>query len=330
MAKSIKQHKPICIDSRSEFFVALCKRGVHSYVTLGVTLGDKTEVLAAVGKVAHYDAWMCSFLLWDTEAFVKNERFMFGGVRGVLYKAYAINYQHYLEFLRYLQQLSLAQLRTKKVSFSLMAYCPSPERPTWLEWKAVDHFEKQEQIVCPPNMDRHGRIGFLANNCRHSAIRLTQQASERIDLGRGVSSFFFNKPPLQAVFSDGKVKSATPFYILPLPPNAFGQMSPQILRVITQLYQRLDELVLIEQNNLLTIQKFQQLKSLYTDLTRDCKTSIMDMMRGIEAWEKANDSLISAHRKPHWISFQTATQKMFANFHQEFTELRADPEMCFQ
>ena len=329
MTKSAQPYQPLHVSEHSEFFIALCTQGLHSYVTLGVRNGDETKVLAAVGKVASHDASICGFYFDSTEAFVKNERFMFSTDKQyeVAYKAYAINYQHYLEFLHYLKQLSLSQFNAKKVTFPLLAYCPSPADPSLLEWGPINHFDTSTLDAHAVNLEQHANIGLFGNTCRHSAVDITKEATKRKDLGKAVSSLFFQKPPLQAVFSAGSVKKATPyFYILPLPPTAFESIAPNTLRIINQLYQRLDEIVLSQQKHPLTIRKFSQLKDLYNNLTRDSKASIIDVMTGIETWEQVNSTLIATHRKSHWISFQTATQKMFANFHREFEALRANPE----
>lgn len=329
MAEPTKQFDPIHVSPNSEFFIALCQYGAHSYVTLGVKMGDKTEVLAAVGKVAGYDSSACGFFFDSTDAFIKNERFLFDKDKEyeVAYKAYALTYQHYLQFLHYLQVLSLSQTNAKIVSFSLMAYAPTTENPAVLQWGSIEDFDASALPPSAVDLDQHAYIGLWGNTCRHSAVQLTKDAIKCSDLGNAVSSAFFQSPPLHAVFSKGKVEKTTPyFYVLPLPPTAFDAMLPRKFKIINQLYRRLDEIVLSEQNNPITIQKFNQLKDLYNHLTRDSKTSIIDVMNGVEQWEEAHRSLISTHRKTHWFSFQTATQKMFVDFHKEFAALRVSPE----
>ena len=121
------------------------------------------------------------------------------------------------------------------------------------------------------------------------------------------------------------MESTPYFYILPLPPTAFVDMLPAQLRIISQLYRRLDKIVLSAQDNPDTIEKFSKLKNLYNDLTRDNHVSLDELMNGIEQWEVANKKLISTHRESHWISFQTATEKMFSNLHKEFQKLRDNP-----
>ena len=321
-------HRPIKISSESEFFVAICTYNLHSYVTLGVKNGEKTEVLAAVGKVAGLDPSACAFLFWNTEGFVHNERFMFGHKKDneVAYKAYAINYKHYIEFLDYIKQLSIAQKNAKNLQFSLSAYCPDLSDPSLLIWQSVEKFSTPQPMPCATDLETHGRIGAFGNSCRHSAIRLTHQATKRADLGAAASTLFFRSPPLTAVFSGGIVQKITPyFYILPLPPTLFEAMEPKKLTILTRLYRRLDEIVLSEQNNPVTIEKFQKIKDLYTHLTRDSQLSIMDVISGIETWEIEHQALISTHRKSHWISFQTSTQKMFSNLHEDFDAIRIVP-----
>lgn len=309
------------ISPQSEFFIALCQRQVHSYVTVGMKTGEKIEVLASHGKGATGDASSCSFVFWDTSAYIGNETFMFRAdhERQVSYKAYAITYQHYLEFLDYLKRIAIHQ------HTELEAYCPDSTQPLRLEWKSIVEPQTENQEDNSIDLNRYGRLGLFNNTCRHSAIELTRAASHRYDLGRGISSLFFNRPPLSTVFFDGKVnKPDSPFYILPLPPQSFAGLSPKKLSILVQLYQRLDEIVLCAQQHPMTFQKFNKIKTLYNDLTANCTASIMDIMQGIEAWESENKSLIAQHRKPHWFAFQTATEKMFARFHEQFALFRRE------
>ncbi len=193
-------------------------------------------------------------------------------------------------------------------------------------FKPAKNYNATTQRSYATDLNEYARIG-LNHSCRHSAIRLVEEASKCPNLGQGISSLFFNYPPLTAVFSAGKVKKNTSyFYILPLPPTSFASLTPVKLRIITKLYQRLDEIILNEQANPITIRKFQQLKKLYNNLTHDEHTSIMDIMNGIEEWAVANKTLIATHRRSHWIPFQTATQKMFAEFHHEFVAMQECPQ----
>ena len=313
----------ITIAAQSEFFIALCKVDAHSYITVGVKNADDIHVLTALGKTCSDAGSECGVPFWDTVAVVKNEKFMFNKnlqKKTVAYKAYAISYQHYLEFLHYLRLLSLSQKSTHIAS--LNAFCPDPKHPFKLEWKAVEAFEAHETTYYATDLSNHRRLG-LFNTCRHSAIGLTKQATQCTNLGSGVSTLFFKDLPLRGVFSDGRLAQTSPhFYILPLPPASFESISPHKLKIITQLYRRLDDIILSEQKHPITIQKFDKIKQLYNNLTRDSQLSMFDMMKGIEAWEVDNKALISTHRKHHWITFQTATQKMLSNLHHEFAALR--------
>ncbi len=312
-------YDPIQLSPYGEFFIALCQINEHSYITFGMRTGDKVEVLASFGKVFDESALGLSFVFWNTAAYVRNESFMFAEnrEREVKYKAYAITYHHYLAFLHHIKRLSLQH------NSGLRAYCPDPDQPSRLVWKLVANVKTNAKNTDSMDLNEYGRVGLINNTCRHSAIHLTKQAAHRTDLGKGISSLFFSTPPLAADFLAGKVKKSTPyFYILPLPPQAFPGLTPAKHKIINQLYRRLDEIVLCAQKNPITIQKFHKIKELYNELTRNSKASIFDIMKGIEAWEHDNKDLISKHRKSHWFSFQTATEKMFVNFHHEFAVLR--------
>ncbi len=323
-----KMKEPIQLSPQSEIFIAVCKYYGHSYVTLGVKTGDKTEVLAAVGKLGKQDsATLCGLICNGVDAIVQNESFMFGPhtQRTVAYKAYMLSYQQYLEFLHYLKLLSLSQKSLSDSStHSLKAYCPTPERKELLTWQSLDTYDSKEPTGTYVDLYEYSKLS-LSNTCRHSAIRMVQQASKCAELSSSISSFFFTDLPSNADFLKGQVAKSTPyFYILPLPPSSFRDMPWQKQSILETLYQRLDDMCLSEQMNPVTFQKFSKLKALYLQLTSKEKASVFDVLEGIETWEKENKALISTHRKDHWISFQTATEKMFAYFHQEFKHLRDD------
>lgn len=316
---------PIQISEQSEFFIAICKRSIHSYVTLGVRNGNDVFVLASLGKVGSAAASPCGLMFWGVPAHIRNENYMFGQNpkhKDVKYKAYAIQYKHYLDFIGYMKSLPVFN-RTYGTSDNLLgAYCPTPEDPNTLRWDLFQHVEPEAQVASATDINSHAGLN-LSNTCRHSAIHLAQEAIHQRELGRGISSLFFRSPPLNAVFVDGKLnKQPHYFYILPLPPTAFASLPATELNIVSKLYRRLDEMVLIEHQSALTHQKFERMKELYNQLTSKQQVTISDIMNGIEAWEAKNKALISTHRQSHWIPFRTATQTMFDSFHAEFKVIR--------
>ena len=303
-------YEPINLDPQSEFFIALCSSRGHSYVTLGVKIAGQIRTLAAVGKrFADNHPALCDFLFTNTRAVIKNEEYVFEKKwLNLDYKAYAITLQNYFEFLDYLKSIVLNQ------GANMQAYFPEPDNPFIFKYQYVTKFALPDPSIFVTNIDQHTRIS-LNNTCRHSAINLTHEASKLTNLGNGVSSLFFKDLPLKAVFARGVFRDATPyFYILPIPPTALGIMPAAKLKIVTKLYQRLDEIALIEQKNPITILKFHRLKELYNNLTINQQNSMLMIMQKIDDWTKINQQLIETHRQSHWFTFQTATAKMFAQF----------------
>jgi hypothetical protein len=234
-------------------------------------------------------------------------------IRNVLaemsYKAYSISYDQYLEFLDYLKNISRAQ--SKKSYSRLEAYCPTNETESEITLKWM-FLENHSDRVDEKNIDHnHERIG-KSNNCRHSAIGMVKRATGLKDLGKGISSLFCWGAPLNTKSLSGKLGADGSYiYILPLPPTSFTGISKQKLDIITKLYNRLDELILCKQDNKLTIEKFEKIKSLYESITANEESILSEIFAEINSWVTDNKALISTHRRQHWISFQTATEKMF-------------------
>lgn len=326
-------YQPIQISPSSEFFIALCQRHGHSYIALGVKEGNNAQLLMACGKgnLAKGRSSLCEVIFGVSQAAVMHEVFMFNHwEKVVLYKAYTITYQHYLEFLHYLKLLSLSQKEkwSDHPDTLLKGYFPNPNNQSLLEWGSIVDIPTSPEATSTPDFDTYKRLG-LFNTCRHSAIRLTKNASHRSELGRGVSSLFFKALPLLAVFAKGQLKqeSCSSFYILPLPPTAFKNLSAEQLKIISQLYKRLDTIILSAQNNPVTMEKFNKIKGLYCVLAKNSTLKLFDVLNVIEIWGKENHALIVKHRESHWISFHTATQTMFSNFHKQFAALGQHPEL---
>ncbi|MDP1604041.1 MAG: hypothetical protein Q8M03_12340 [Legionella sp.] len=225
------------------------------------------------------------------------------------YKAYTITYAQYLKFMDYLRNISKNQ--DSKTYPRLEAYYPSIYRgnQVTLEWMLLS---AQGEIPDKNSIDHeHERIS-KSNNCRHSAIKMTKRATGLNDLGRGISSLFTRDAPLKAKSVGGKMGAGDSYiYILPLPPNCYQHISQKKRDIITKLYNRLDGLIVKKQESKVTIAKFKEIKNLYNSITANEEASLEDIFAEINEWVTNNKELIRTHRESHWISFQTATEKMF-------------------
>lgn len=334
----------IKVNKDSEFFIALCKDGAHSYVTLGVKTDDGIHLLASIGKYFYRDKKSyfltpyISFAFGQIPAFIKNDKVIpfqkFDGTwftpakKEVPYKAYSIDYQQYVDFLHYLKAVAKEQSQRLNDELPILAYCPKEQnkekKTVKLIWNTVSVLQGKEDEE-PNPADK--KITIIGNSCQDTAINLTQKATNAAPLGKGVSSMFFKRPPLKTTFNNGKVTPWRHFYMLPQPPTSFTNLSNENKRVLDTLYRRMDEILLSGQENELTIHKFEGLKTLYLSLAPlSQRKSILDVIEAIFEWEEVHQDLISAHRKNHWISFATATENMFKKFHKEFDPLRVKKE----
>ena len=314
-------YAPITVNKDSKFFIALCKDSdsPHSFVSLGVENGNKQVLLGAFGKVFGKNSDDCRFFFSDTEGRINNERRFFAEDKNktpihseMTYKAYSISYAQYLEFLKYMKTISLAQ----KKNSPLMAYCPQEEDKTspivTLKWQSVNYLETEKNAnASNDDINQHLRIG-KSNTCRHTAINFTKRATKLNNLGKGISSFFAFSPPLKTSILGGTLGAdGQHIYILPLPPKSFTGVSKSKLAILNKLYTRLDEIILMEQYNRKTSKKFEQIKALYNSITANEKSNLNEVLKEITSWVNDNKDLISTHRKPHWISFKTTTERMF-------------------
>lgn len=317
-------YPPITINKNSKFFVAMCKDTdtVHSYICLGVEIDNKQILLGSFGKVLTIDSSFFSFLFTETHGRIKNERVFFSKENNqpisskLTYKAYSLNYQYYLEFLHYMRKISCDQTKFSK----LMAYCPvdETENEVTMKWQPVNTLNANNNLKgLSVSLDEHKQISIL-NTCRHSAISLTKRASHLSDLGQGISSFFMMRAPLETKIKGGILGAKSEYiYILPMPPKSFSGLSEKKYAIITKLYNRLDEIILNEQDNIFTIKKFKKIKLLYESITSNEKSSLPEVLNEISDWVDDNKKLISTHRKYHWISFPTATEKLFKKILEE-------------
>jgi hypothetical protein len=339
----------LIVNKNNEFFIALCQKKEHSYISMGVKDNNgNSQLLASFGKIGHLESTkaekenitdmlkiaiseLCGLVFTHSSAIIQNEPVIaYEKNNGewyrpsnseITYKAYAISYQHYVQLLHHMAAIS----RKQQIKFSakpLKAYFPVMENDNFvkLEWENVDH----EEEIQPLANDEFVTLS-IGNTCRHSAIHLTEEARKTPDAGAGISSLFFKSPPLKAVFGQGYVQDRY-FFVLPLPPNSFLQVNPEKLAILTELYQRLDEMVLIAQENEVSIRKFEKLKGLYKEIASEMPETILDVITAIENWENDHKELISTHRKKHWFHFATATEQMFSKFHRQFASIRKEQE----
>lgn len=303
----------IQISEYSEFFIAICKAEdeIHTYLIAGVKNGDEVSILAALGKGTQ--GIICDAIFSKLAASLGAEAYMFDDEKVQFkYKAFAMQYKDYIEFLAYLK---LLQTENENGSFllkpSFRAYCPNKNNPHQLELCKIHKYDFGSDVKPQLDCKQRESYSYLSpgNTCRHTAITLAKQGTKRDDLGTGVSTIGTVELPLYAEFNYGK-SFAPGFCILPQPPTALKNIAKPKLDILTKFYRRMDEIILSQQKNPLTMQKFEIVKQLYNQMTKNIQRPLIQLLEGIQLWELNNRGLINKHRKQHWFSFQTATRKM--------------------
>lgn len=300
----------LTVAKDSHFFIALCQYKTHSFVNAGIILNEEARLLASFGKVSAVEptcANLMQTLFSQTKASIRNEPLIGHGnidATPITYKAYEINYRQYIEFLLYMKQISKNQQGP-----SLKAYCPSPNEPAIkLAWQSLDCLGDAGNLN---NVYQHQRLNLVTNSCRHSALTLLRQGTGLKHPGRGVSSFFFKQLPLTTTLQTDAMGLDDTLYLLPLPPEAYAEPEAPLYSILQPLYLRLDDLTASHQANSLTKQKFSAIKTLYQSLTQNQSPNMAMLLQSLTTWVKNNKTLISSHRQNHWMSFPTATEKLF-------------------
>lgn len=321
-------HEPVNITENSEFFIALCKNEVHSFLAAGVKNGEQITLLVAVGKQALGSLTATEIISLHPRfaAAIKNETFMLKEAyqmdmepqkNRIRYKAYSIRYEDYLNLLTHLKEISLMQNR-----LPIMAYCPTVQDPKILRWQSTHYWPNGQGI--PRDNSTLTHSGFehisLGNTCRHSALKLIAQAMQVEPRDLHLSSFFLRKPPLKTQFAGRTVdQSQYPFCILPPPPPLLHHESEEKSRVLKRLYHRLEQLFEDSQKKPAALGQFNELKELYLQLSDEHLISLLDMIHFLDNWEAEHQELVSS-ANPHGF-FQT--KQMFRHIHNDLASVAA-------
>jgi hypothetical protein len=318
----------ITINTETDrLFVAICKKYGHSYVMLGTYDKDSVQhVLCKLGKYFNVDAEsevgscfsgviaLIRALFSSTEANLLDEgistnrhgRALALGHHPISYQAYDITYEQYLEFIQ-----TLESLQTEKEKF----VCYKP-------------YEKNgNKVLLRPSSELLGgskkngdqllaHVGHLSigNTCRHTAIKLVEQA-QNAPISESVSTCFLNELPYQTHLDFGKPSADIPFYVLPASPAAYLHFNEKHKQVLGKLYQRMETLLFIDIGSKITQNKFQSIKKLYLQLVGSQKSlSLGELLHSIVNWKQENKSILMNLRQTYlWDAFFTrnsATMQM--------------------
>lgn len=311
----------------SEFFIAVAKNNgsPHSFVLLGVLEQEKPKLLARVGK------WSALCLNYPETGLHFESIKLWGEVS---YVAYAIDYSVYIEFIRLMR---VARKKTSKTYDQASCYVPEtelleddlgddPYRDKYHEHSPSSKESKRHLVkvrlkksvhtlFSDENRQEHALIlksqeYDTRNTCRHTALDLICYLRQEENLGDNVSSFFFKDLPIQTYFSRGCTQK--PFYVLPFPPSAFPVAKNQ-KDILTTIYRRMEQLLEIKPDSLLTFDKFKALKALYNEQAAKMNCTPEQILSSIITWKQENPCIGKLRNIwffDSWIKRTTATDEM--------------------
>ncbi|MGM9451727.1 hypothetical protein ACTAZI_00140 [Legionella bozemanae] len=314
------------------FFISINKKKGHSFIMLGVYDQNKfRHVLCRVGKVADFEAdengkvnypaklqFLCNALFFASKAFLRNEgvsRKTRGDVP-ITYQAYDISYEQYIEFVRILESLRRHD--------AYKCYKPDSAADSFVIGSdEVTLTLTSEKKLSPVNVKKLNTNLLelnVGNTCRHSAIALIEEV-QHAPISSLVSSSFLMNLPYETVLEYGHPSENIPFYVLPPPPASFHESDKAKEKVITKLYLRMENMLLLEPNSQYTQDKFLKLKELYLNIVGPQKgLSLNELLRSIHTWkeEKNNKRVLNVLRKEYFwdslpfIKRQSATMNLLA------------------
>ncbi|TAL64965.1 MAG: hypothetical protein EPN84_02440 [Legionella sp.] len=296
----------------TQFFLGIGKTQWHSFVFLGIYEGNKVvSLLARAGKGLDKNVnpnGFCAnswgfFFSEVPGSILINENLHYNqkGHLPVSYHAYDISYKQYLDYLRMMERLE-----TKGKQFE--CYKPISYQANQVELEltknpmfngfADSEKEKKNQDNVRASFARLS----LGNTCRHSAINLVETVQDH-SISPQVSSFFYFDLPCKTFLDFGCPTADVPFYVLPKPPMPY-EHSAAHYALAKKLYQRLEQLVLLDPHSPATQAKFNVLKELYlqkfnvaTDL------DLKELYAQIVSWKEQNKDNLNYLRKTYFWDY---------------------------
>lgn len=323
-----------------KFFIALGKENKHTFIMFGVyDQNQVSHLLCRVGKdiddPVQPDANRCMVIAGrlrnvffsKVKSKLRNERTVRedAGTIPISYQAYESTYEHYLEFIQLLESLQ---------TNSNMFPCYKPARE---DEDLIEFIKTSELIVennCTSSTLKKSIEEFSVNNtCRHTAIRLVEEV-QKSPVSPMVSSSFFLELPYRTNLVYGKPCAKIPFYVLPISPNAYPDLSDEKRFIAEKLYKRMEYLLLLEPESVQTVNKFNSLKTLYMQMIGEQKPlSLYELLFNIQSWKEQNRTTLGTLRKTYfWDAFITrecATMTMITEIEEElFTKADIAQKSC--
>ncbi|STY28266.1 Uncharacterised protein [Legionella wadsworthii] len=321
--------EPITVHKDSEFFISIAKKGVHSFIMVGVMINGHPEILARVGKGNLIDKQFgvrCTnrFTIFGKNIFHHSDaslldEFDFDKNRmiGLSYQSYSITLKQYKEFIAITRDihhnqlahyqdrndpvgedkyLTYPELGVRKLRQGISCYIPEDEEGGQVTFTYKNIHSFNEISTLRSEQERQQIIARskeinASNTCRTTAYDLLQYP---LPYAPKVPSLFLMELDYKTTLSCSKLNPGT-FYILPPPPNCF-QLNPTQMKVLEKLYKKLEDLPKKQSGSDVTRKKFEALKQLYKELAGEPQLSLTNLLEKITLHRKANHDLFNEKR----------------------------------
>lgn len=330
---------PLVVNKGSEFFIAIGKQDIHSFVMLGVIKEDGTpQLLARVGKTG--DVGNACLVTATIKAVGPGapsrmqEEWIFGKTDKVIaYQAYAINYEQYKECLELISAMEKSQRKNPLIKNDaerdrIECYIPtrgsdkSKNEQVILKYRKLSRvkFSTEKIQNMPEDTIKGVQELHITNTCRTTSINIIEAI---LGFKTTISKYFFVNPNYNTVLRNGSPDKDT-FYILPPPPTAilvgFNDMKKQV-STLEKIYKRLEEIPKKYPADPATREKFNALKTIYLEAAGDNTLDATTFLQKILEHEK---NVLYTKRAPSFfsrvLSLPSSTEKMFKKFEKEYQE----------
>jgi hypothetical protein len=312
------------VSTKNDFYIAIAKQGIHSFIMLGVTLDDGSHrLIARVGKTDNLDPDFGNPLkmaLKEAQS-IALTRLASEGISRPLnreqpiihYQAYAINFQQAQQCLELLHEIERTQLENDALNAALnklkheehkriFCYIPTAEgdKITFKYKKLEDAFKESPRSSSPKvaEIAMGAQQLNLSNTCRTTALSILE---EILGFKTQVSTSFLVAPRYRTTLVAGQPHEQT-FYILPLPPTAYPDVNKRQVAILTKLYQRLEAIPLAQGSDLKTKNKFEQLKKLYVKIAGENTLDAGTLLTKIKEHEAIASVHLYARRSSNWFT----------------------------
>ncbi|CEK09720.1 hypothetical protein [Legionella hackeliae] len=327
----------ILANKSDEFYIAMAKYGSHSFIFAGVKTKNKNHILARMGKVVYgsftdlcgptlgftFSSAMAGLI--DEKIYKEKDRKL-----PISYLAYSISPEQYVDFVDLIQRVE------KEEKVEIDCYRPAEQTDTQIKLRlTAEPIELNKKVSEEAeNLIGDAQKANFKNTCRHTAKSIINYVYHDAHSTDNISSqFFFGLPLKTTLIANGDELEITrgaetkraflvhpdremPFYILPAPPST--NLDPVKLKVMNEMFHRLEKMLHIAPESKETQDKFALLKALYNEQIKKSDESLTSFFSNLHQWKNSHLKEIQVHRAPTFLdrffTRQTATEKMFSHF----------------